>query len=183
MNRARRQCLADSNVTSKALQTVLAAWSDKCGTICIDMALEEVEREWIGKGMPAANQLCWTAPCAFVELLVQVDPLLHPRHGRMVDAIVAQVEQKKLKYENVFYPIEMHAMLSARCFLRICTKFRDLAKYPEKKHATLRKANLSSTTYRLQHHQTNTIHHPLFKYTTQDLITGMREFAFVFVGC
>ena len=161
MNRARRHRLADSNVTSKELQTVLFAWSNKCGTMCIDMAIEEVEREWIGKGTPPAAQLCWTCPIAFVELLVEVDPMLHPRHCKLVDAIVAQVISKKLKYNTVTYPIEMHAMLSARCLLRICTKFRDLAKYPEKKLTTLRKANLSSTTYHPQHYPTNTIHHPL----------------------
>ena len=113
MIRGKRPRLADNAVPVQTLQKVLKSWAYELGCKCIDVNMAVARREWLGKGCPGATSLCWDAPYIFAKLMVEVDATLHPRHSKLVDAIIAE-NNKGVKFEKMTYDLPLEAMLAAR---------------------------------------------------------------------
>ena len=135
----KRYRLPDSEVSASRLQECLKKWFATCGHRRIDLLLDTVAKEWPSRGTPLPKLLVQKEPLAFVEILSEADPWIHPRHTRLVVAILAEHGRG-----HVFEPkrsVELDTMLQSRLILAMLRKYRDLAKYSDKYSCVIRRAS------------------------------------------
>jgi hypothetical protein len=138
--RERKNRLPDSPCTVKELQGVFKAWWKTMGTRDCTALVAHVRVHWQGRGIPAPAELVRHDIYSFMAELVKVDSSLHPRHSRIVCAMLAEHGTKPCM--TVKDRPEFEAMLIARTLLHSMTKYRDTAKMPERLSACLRKATV-----------------------------------------
>ena len=143
--RLKRFRLPDSAMTVADAQRALKKWfsDNRCRNISV---LLRESSDWSVRGMPSAFQMCQHKAYTLVMAFAQYDPTVHPRHGRLVAAIMAEHGQQHEADTDVVISghrrVEVEAMLAARNILAILGKYRDLVKYPAKalqirRHATI----------------------------------------------
>ena len=138
--RERKNRLPDSKCTVKELQGVFHAWWKTMGTRDCTALVAHVRVHWQGRGIPAPAELVRHDIYSFIAELIKVDTSLHPRHSRLVCAMLAEHGTKPCM--TVKDRPEFEAMLIARTLLHSMTKYRDTAKMPERLSACLRKATV-----------------------------------------
>ena len=134
-----RSRLKDSSVSATELRECLKHWFTLVGTRLIDQALAVVSTDWPLRSMPSPTQLVQLQPRMLVEGMLKIDNTLHPRHARLVTAILAEHGVKPC-YEGT-RGIELECMLLSRLVLGVLRKYRDLAKYDLKSVAVCKKAS------------------------------------------
>jgi hypothetical protein len=134
-----RSRLKDSNVSATELREVFKTWFKVVGDRRIDDNLAAVSADWPARGMPTPSQLVQLQPLSLVQGILKVDPTLHPRHSRLVTAIVA--EHGVNSCFGGTRGLELEGMLLARLILAVLRKYRDLAKYSDKWTAICKKAS------------------------------------------
>ena len=132
--------LPDSKCTVKELQQVFLAWWKVMGTRDCTALVAHARVHWQGRGIPCPADLVRHDIYSFMAELIKVDSTLHPRHSRLVCAMLA--EHGATPCMNVKDRPEFEAMLIARTLLHACTKYKDTAKQPERLSACLRKATI-----------------------------------------
>ena len=132
-----RSRLKDSNVSATELREVFKKWFLVVGDRRIDQNLASVSAEWPARGMPTPSQLVQLQPLSLVHGILKVDSTLHPRHSRLVTAIVAEHGVKSCFAGT--RGLELESMLLARLILAVLRKYRDLAKYKDKWTAVCKK--------------------------------------------
>ena len=110
------------------------------GTRDCTALVAHVRVHWQGRGIPVPAELVRHDIYSFMAELVKVDSSLHPRHSRIVCAMLAEHGTKPCM--TVKDRPEFEAMLIARTLLHSMTKYRDTAKMPERLSACLRKATV-----------------------------------------
>ena len=125
-----RYRLPDSNVSVSELQNVLRAWWVDCKHRDTTKLMEVIEQTWPGRGTPSPTEMESTIPYSFVHRLVGVDTTIHPRHSRLVAALIGEHTRGPVLTSGK--RTEFEAMTVARSMLRMATKYRELAK-PENK--------------------------------------------------
>ena len=126
----RRSRLKDSEVSASQLREALKEWFKTVGSRLIDANLTTVSAEWPHRGMPIPSQLVQLQPLSLVEGILKIDATLHPRHARLVTAILA--EHGAGPCFSGTRGIELESMLVSRLILAVLRKYRDLAKYADK---------------------------------------------------
>ena len=134
-----RSRLKDSNVSATELRQFFVNWFTLVGSRLIDQSLAVVSSEWPHRGMPSPAQLVQMQPRTLVEGILKIDDTLHPRHSRLVIAILAEHGVKPC-FEGT-RGIELECMLLSRLVLGVLRKYRDLAKYNAKWIAVCKKAS------------------------------------------
>jgi hypothetical protein len=134
-----RSRLKDSNVSATELREVFKTWFKVVGDRRIDDNLAAVSADWPARGMPTPRQLVQLQPLSLAHGILKVDPTLHPRHSRLVTAIVAEHGVKSCFGGT--RGLELEGMLLARLILAVLRKYRDLAKYSDKWTAICKKAS------------------------------------------
>ena len=137
--KTKRERLKDSDVGAESLRTCLKQWFVHCGDRLIDRLLSVVSSEWPARGMPTPSQLVALAPFSLVKLVASVDPSLHPRHARLVTAILAEHGVKKVFDGG--RGLELECMLLSRLILGVLRKYRDMVKYEDKRASVLKKSS------------------------------------------
>ena len=136
----RKNRLPDSKCTVKELQGVFHAWWKEMGTRDCTALVAHVRAHWQGRGIPAPVELVRHDIFSFMAELIKVDSTLHPRHSRLVCAMLA--EHATTPCMSVQDRPEFEAILIARTLLHAMAKYRDTAKQPERLSACLRKATI-----------------------------------------
>ena len=120
-DRAKR--IPDSNVTVAQLESWLQSWFAAMGSRIIPDLMQSVELEWDRGSFPHPIAMARFELVAMVENLLDVDSTLHPRHSRIVEAMINEHERKILfKKGNP----GTEALKYARLVLRALSKYRDL---------------------------------------------------------
>ena len=138
--RDKKNRLPDSKCTVKELQHVFHGWWKVMGTRDCTALVAHARVPWQGRGIPSPAELARHDIYSLMAELIKVDSTLHPRHSRLVCAMLA--EHGATPCMNVKDRPEFEAMLISRTLLQACTKYRDTAKQPERLSACLRKATI-----------------------------------------
>jgi hypothetical protein len=133
-----RYRLPDSAVCVSELQTVLRAWWEAAGTRNTSELLKNISRAWFHRGCPCATDLVGEPVFLLASELVHIDPTLHPRHSRLVCALIAE-HGKKACMGTSRRP-EFEAMELSRFLLKAFGKYRDLVRDPLKLKSVYRTA-------------------------------------------
>ena len=137
--KTKRERLKDSDVGAESLRSCLKQWFVHCGDRLIDRQLSIVSSEWPARGMPTPSQLVALAPYSLAKCVAGVDPSLHPRHARLVTAILAEHGVKKVFDGG--RGLELECMLLSRLILGVLRKYRDMAKYEDKRSSVMKKSS------------------------------------------
>ena len=121
-----RYRLPDSNVSVAELQKVLRAWWADCTHRDTTKLMAVIEQTWPNRGTPSAIDMASTIPYSFVQHLVAIDSTIHPRHSRVVAALIGEHTRGPVLTSGK--RVEFEAMTVARSMLRMTTKYRELAK-------------------------------------------------------
>ena len=124
--RGSRYRLPDSNISVAELQIVLRAWWKDCKHRDTTKLMEVIEQTWPGRGTPTPTEMESTIPYSFVHHLVGIDTTIHPRHSRLVAALIGEHTRGPVLTSGK--RVEFEAMTVARSMLRMATKYRELAK-------------------------------------------------------
>ena len=132
--------IADSDISVHGIQEVLISWWTENGVRDATGLLHRAAKTWPGRGTPLVDELIMEAPYSLVMAMVKRDPTLHPRHSRIVSALIAEHGSKACMVTP--RRIEFEAMEVARTILKVFSKYRDIQKDPVKKAALLRKCTV-----------------------------------------
>ena len=120
-----RYRLPDSNVSVGELQKVLRAWWADCTHRDTTKLMAVIEQTWPNRGTPSAIDMASTIPYSFVQHLVAIDSTIHPRHSRVVAALIGEHTRGPVLTSGK--RVEFEAMTVARSMLRMAAKYRELA--------------------------------------------------------
>ena len=132
--------IADSDISVHGSQEVLNSWWAVNGVRDASGLLHHAMKTWPSRGTPSPEELIGSAPYTLAVEMVQVDQSLHPRHSRIVAALIAEHGSKTCMITP--RRIEFEAMEVARTILRVFSKYREIAKDYVKKAAVLRKCTV-----------------------------------------
>ena len=136
--------LPDSELSVAGAQTALRGWFKEAGSKNIN-GLLSASADWPARGTPAPAQLCNHSMYTLATSFAGVDHTIHPRHSRLVAAILAEhssVDESPVVVVSGPRRPEVEAMLLARSILMVLSKYRDLVKYPGKSMQTRRQASI-----------------------------------------
>ena len=134
----KRYRLPDSDVTVAQIQVVLQQWWAACGVRDTSYLLSAV-KQW-GRGALSASELCSPLLYSVVHGMSSIDPTIHPRHSRLVAALLA--EHGKQPCMSAARRCEYEAMECSRLLLKAFTKYRELAKEEPRRRVVLGRASL-----------------------------------------
>ena len=132
--------IADSDISVHGIQEVLISWWTENGVRDATGLLHRAAKTWPGRGTPLVDELIMEAPYTLAMAMVKADQTLHPRHSRIVSALIAEHGSKACMVTP--RRIEFEAMEVARTILKVFSKYRDIQKDPVKKAALLRKCTV-----------------------------------------
>ena len=142
--RLKRFRLPDSDLSVAGAQTALRGWFKEAGSKNINGLLSE-SADWPARGTPAPAQLCNHSMYTLATSFAGEDHTIHPRHSRLVAAILAEhssVDESPVVVISGPRRPEVEAMLLARSILMVLSKYRDLVKYPGKSMQIRRLASI-----------------------------------------
>ena len=116
--------LRDSDVTVEQLESWLKSWFAAAGSRIIPDLIKCVELEWDRGSFPHPVSLARKELVAMVEKMLPLDSTLHPRHTRLVEAMVNE-HDRKIVFKSGHPGTE--ALKYARLVLRAFSKYRELA--------------------------------------------------------
>ena len=96
-----------------------------------------------GRSAPSPSALVANNVYSLVHGIAGIDSTVHPRHSRLVCALLA--EHGKQPCLNPEKRAEYEAMEQSRQMLRACAKYRELAKCSDIRVPTMKKATLEET--------------------------------------
>ena len=142
--RLKRFRLPDSELSVAGAQNALRSWFKEAGSKNI-AGLLSAAADWPARGTPTPAQLCTHALYTLTMSFACEDSTIHPRHSRLVAAILAEqsaVDDSPVVVLSGSRRPEVEAMLIARSILIVLSKYRDLVKHPSKSMQIRRQASI-----------------------------------------
>ena len=138
MNRSRYR-LPDSMTSVNDIQKVLNLWWTAVGLRDASKLLRPVVTAWPSRGTPSPKELVADTVYSLAVEMARVDPTIHPRHSRIVCALIAEHGSQQGTCMGTARRPEFEAMELSRTMLKAFSKYRDLVRDPCKKSAVMRR--------------------------------------------
>ena len=139
MTSSSRYRLPDSSTSVSAIQAVLNAWWKTCGVRDATKLLRPIVTVWPSRGIPLPSDLVADTVFSLVIEMARADPTIHPRHSRIVCALIAEHGSTQGVCMGTSRKPEFEAMELSRTMLKAFSKYRDLVRDPCKQAAVMRR--------------------------------------------